>query len=356
MIGETETTSRAARLRKWRDAARVTWLVIVVAFVTRYVGRHWVEIRDFSSRLSVLTSLAVVITTIAGKYVVSEQARVSTRCLGREFGHLEMFWLYSASDIVKYVPGGIWNALARVKLYADREMTLRGSSRAFGLEKFWQVTGAFFTGIIFLLPTWVDTLDPTTPVDGLPLLMLGWSLTVVAWWLTTAAGSRVIAGVKLSPVVSARALSDQFLVAVLLGLGVWLPWAAITSSAEANMAVAIGAFALGRAAGYVAIFAPAGIGIREVVSLWAMNSIAPSEVATFAVGANRVLTAVADLGGFGVAASLNSFLHRVSSPAESPPSPDLMPYPNSNGSAASIPLTDPSDTDNGDVTPDEDPV
>ena len=87
--------------------------------------------------------------------------------------------------------------------------------------------------------------------------------------------------------------------AVFLGLGVWIPLNAV--NADVSPLVAIGAFSLGRGLGYAAVFAPAGIGVREAVTLWA---IGPTDTSTRAVvvalAVNRVMTFVADVSSFGL--------------------------------------------------------
>ena len=65
--------------------------------------------------------------------------------------------------------------------------------------------------------------------------------------------------------------------------------------------VAIGAFSLGRGLGYLAVFAPAGIGVREAVTLWALGGTPASmKAVVVALAMNRVMTFVADLASFGL--------------------------------------------------------
>jgi uncharacterized membrane protein YbhN (UPF0104 family) len=87
--------------------------------------------------------------------------------------------------------------------------------------------------------------------------------------------------------------------AIFFGLGVWIPLEAV--DAGVSPLVAIGAFSMGRGLGYLAVFAPAGIGVREVVTLWALGgSSATSQAMGIALAVNRVMTFVADLASFGL--------------------------------------------------------
>jgi hypothetical protein len=307
----TERTALRRFLRRARGPARVAWFALVFAFVAHYLVSNWDEVVDEATRISLFQVLVVVGVTLVGKVIVSEQARVSTELVGRRFDSIEMLWMYSASDVAKYVPGGVWNVLARVKLYVDRQMTASDSARAFSLEKFWQIVGALFFGLICLLPE----LAGRYSIGSGPLVRTLEALALLAVWAAvTVVGNRLIAGTH-SVRGAVRALVDQSLIGVALGAGLWVPLAALGWN---EPLVAIGAFAIGRAAGYAAIFAPAGIGVREVVTAWALAGTVPDDIAIVALGINRILTFVADMGCFALAAFLIRRWRRTSVPAERP--------------------------------------
>ncbi|MFN5602451.1 MAG: hypothetical protein ACK48T_10060, partial [Acidimicrobiaceae bacterium] len=100
-----------------RNALKAIWMVLVTVFVVRYMVRNWDSIADTVQSFSAVVLLATVAVTIVGKVVISIHSQLITKVNGREFTFRESFWLYSASDLVKYIPGGLWNALARVRLY-----------------------------------------------------------------------------------------------------------------------------------------------------------------------------------------------------------------------------------------------
>jgi uncharacterized membrane protein YbhN (UPF0104 family) len=119
-------------------------------------------------------------------------------------------------------------------------------------------------------------------------------LWVAATWL----GGR-LTGNLVSAMAVLRSMSEQVIMAVFFGLGVWIPLEAV--DAGIGPVVAIGAFSMGRGLGYLAVFAPAGIGVREVVTLWALGGSAGSSKAMIvALAVNRVMTFIADVGSFGL--------------------------------------------------------
>jgi hypothetical protein len=174
-------------------------------------------------------------------------------------------------------------------------MSTQESTRAFTLEKFWQVTGAFFVGVVLLLPGFTNRL--TFSSGNSVLLIVLYMVVIICWVATTLVGNHFIGSHGNLQRAALRAFSDQIIIAFFLGFGLWIPLDLFTS---VDLITAVGAFSLGRAAGYVAIFAPAGIGVRELVSLWALGGTTTNGFVV-ALGINRLLTTLADFLGFGIA-------------------------------------------------------
>ena len=278
-----------------RNILKTVWVVLVTAFVVRYVVRNRESIADVFGSFGASVLVGTVVVTVLGKIVISVHSQLITKVNGREFTFRESFWMYSASDLVKYVPGGLWNALARVRLYTNMGMSGTASTKAFALEKYWMVLGALATGALALTS---DGLGAVGLSSSTVMVVASRSALFVAWVMLIWAGGR-LTGNAVTPAAVARSVVEQVVMAVFLGLGLWIPLDAV--SANVSPLVAIGAFSLGRGIGYAAVFAPAGIGVREAVALWA---IGPTDTTTRAVvvalAVNRVMTFVADVSSFGL--------------------------------------------------------
>jgi hypothetical protein len=278
-----------------RNALKAIWMVLVTAFVVRYMVKNWDSITDTIRSFSFVVLFGTVVVTIAGKIAVSVHSQLITKVNGREFTFRESFWMYSASDLVKYIPGGLWNALARVRLYTNMGMSATASTKAFALEKYWMVLGALAAGALALTPQGLRGVGLTDS----SIVVLGTRMAlVVVWVILIWVGGR-FTGQPIVPLAVLRSLSEQVIMAIFFGLGVWIPLEAV--DAGVSPLVAIGAFSMGRGLGYLAVFAPAGIGVREVVTLWALGgSSATSQAMGIALVVNRVMTFVADLASFGL--------------------------------------------------------
>ncbi len=289
--------------RHWpriRLVLRWVWFVLVAAFVVAYVRRNSGLISSTLREFDWVVLTATAAVTVAGKATLSVQCGTITAHLGHRFGNRQTFWMYSASDVVKYVPGGIWNAVARVKLYADAGMTRRSAARAFALEKYWQVVGALATGAMALAPMLHEELmgeSPTVAVTVAEVLFMA-----VLWAVLTFVGAHRITGERPTTGFALRSMFEQCVMAVALGAGLAIPLTVVDSGI--GWLTAVGAFSIGRGVGYVAVFAPAGIGVREVVTLWALGRGFDADLALVALGVNRVMTFVADVASFGAGVAM----------------------------------------------------
>lgn len=282
----------------FRVTSRWIWFITVAIFLVAYIRRNSDAIAATLSDVTPTTLIITTVVTVLGKATLSAQCVSITAQLGHRFRATQMFWMYTASDMAKYVPGGIWNAVARVKIYVDAGMAKSTAGRAFVLEKYWQVLGALATGALALGPS----LSWLVATDSRSIRIVFAAFIATVWGALSWFGAIRITKSRVNLQLVLRSMIEQVAMALFLGLGLWIPCSAI--SANISLIDAIGAFSIGRGIGYVAVFAPAGIGVREVVTLWALGKGADVDLVLVALGVNRVMTFVADLGSFAVGLAL----------------------------------------------------
>ena len=275
-----------------RVTLRWIWFAIVAIFIVAYIRRNSNAIATTLIDVTPMVLIGTAAVTVLGKVTLSAQCGLITTQLGHRFRPTQMFWMYTASDMAKYVPGGFWNAVARIKIYVDAGMPKSAAGRAFALEKYWQVLGALATGALALGPS----LSWPIANESRSIKIIFAALITTVWVALSWAGAIRIMKSRVRLQLVLRSMIEQVAMAIFLGLGLWIPCSAIT--ANISLIEAVGAFSLGRRIGYVAVFAPAGIGVREVVTLWALGQGANVDLVLVALGVNRVMTFVADLGSF----------------------------------------------------------
>ena len=290
----TDTTPAGGRVR---TAARTIWLALVTVFVVRYLGDNWDETSDYLDELALWMVVGTVVCVNAGKFLVAEQVRLSLLAAGRRFSVARAFWIYTVSDAAKYVPGGVWGVMARVQLYREEAIPVRESARVFGLEKFWLVWSGLLSGVAIALPSLLRRADARWEAvpTGAAVATLGIVALAAVWAIGMWIGHRIALGNGPSLRVVAVTAAQQLGIAVLLGVSLWLPLA--TTLGVGDIPLAIGAFGVARSIGYVAFFAPAGIGVREVAVVWMLQGTVDTDEAILGAAANRVLTTVAEAIG-----------------------------------------------------------
>lgn len=276
------------RVAKW------TWTITVFAAAGWYVYQHSDVISTYAAALSPERLAASILLVFAGKIVLIEVVRRSVDASGGRFSRKEIAFMTMTSQLAKYLPGGVWHLFGRVAMYGSRGMGVRDSSKAVLLEQTWLLVSAFCFGGISVatgvrmgvpLPTWA----PAGLVPHMAIVMLG-----LAWWVGLTVSYRVLAVPERRSwhrVLST--LGEQSLVWGLMGLSlcVLIPG----GGALPVGLTAIGAFGIAWTVGYLALFAPGGIGIREAALVLILSLVVRSEHAALAAAVHRAIWTLSEL-------------------------------------------------------------
>lgn len=282
---------------------RVAGYAIVIAaagFLYATISRNWRELADFpwtADPLLLPASLLVHVAVLAwGVYIWS----LVLRMLGAPpvaYGRLLRIW--SASNLTKYIPGSVWQFFTAAHLSRSEGMTAVITMTAMILHTTFSLLAALVIAALAL------------PLEASPGgLASPWVRGVgVALILVLVHPSIVNAVLRLVP----RALHRE----VLLWDGRWvdgvrllalslLSWAAygvafslfvgaLTPISLSAVVPLTAVNALSFAAGYVALVAPGGIGVREAAMTMLLAPLLPAAVAAvLAIGA-RLWSITAEL-------------------------------------------------------------
>jgi hypothetical protein len=102
----------------------------------------------------------------------------------------------------------------------------------------------------------------------------------------------------------------QLLAWLVGGVHLWFLAVAMGAPPVRSFPLCVGAFSLGAVAGVLAVFAPDGIGVREVVVLTALSVTLPLPVATVVVLVSRLVVALSELASSGVGLVVTEALRR----------------------------------------------
>jgi len=289
----------------------------VIVLVARTVGRNWAEFRSLEIHLhprAGLLGLATLTVFLTYVWYIEAWRRLLAGWAQRiGFGDAARAWCLA--NLGRYVPGKIWSVTGLVVL--AQRAGVRGSAAA--------ASAVAFQALV--LGTGVAVVAGATPhaTSGLRLavglLVAVASLGVLVWGPTARVVGRVmnaeapLTALPLSAVGLSSAL--MFLGWLTYSFAFWLFIRGLLPDAQLSIATAAGAFTLSYILGTLALFAPGGIGVRELVLVSLLTPSLGSGGALAASVGSRVLLTVTEGG----AALISLALVRRSTPEGSPESP-----------------------------------
>jgi uncharacterized membrane protein YbhN (UPF0104 family) len=281
----------------------VKWLWIVSLFVAVgwYAQQHTDRIWTSISTLSVRRLASAALLIIIGKVVLVDVVRKAIATTGHRFTFRQVASMTMSSQPAKYLPGGVWHFVGRAGLYTSRGMSLSESSRAIALEQVWLLTSALCFGGILAFVALGKLLSIPEWLSGAGGRSLVVAALGAAWYAAMHVSDRLLGKRKSRQWRSiAVNVAEQALVWTLMGLAFRI---LIPGGSPVTVTIAsVGAFALGWAVGYIAIFAPGGIGVREAAIVTILSPLLPTEQAAVAAVVNRGVWASCELilGGIAV--------------------------------------------------------
>lgn len=195
--------------------------------------------------------------------------------LAGERGHGQAMAAWCRTQVVRYVPGGIWAVVARAT-------TVSGRVR----DKVAAVTAENVIVCLVALAAagaWAAASD----VRWLPLVLLAGAPLLLSRWLERR--TRITR-------LRVRRTAGSYLVGfgAYGAMAVWVQ-EAVSGSADQHALYVAGAACLAWAVGLVVVIAPGGVGVREVVYVWLLSGLFPTGELEAAAVASRLVTVLAEL-------------------------------------------------------------
>ncbi len=253
-------------MRKWLWWAIQGVVAVVVGWmVWRAITRNWSEFRSLHVSLTLQWQwLVVSVLAILSSYATSVEAwrRILAGWAQHlPYGRAARIWLIA--NLGRYVPGKIWS-VAGLMVMAQRA----------GVEA-WAATASAFVIQAVSIGTAVAFVAAAAPGAASPWRLAGAGLVaagtiaVLAWpWAVRNVARLVGSAVPIRP-LPVVAVAESAVFGLLSwtshGVGFWLLARGLGLPSTLPMTTAAGIFAFGYILGLLALFAPGGVGVREVV-------------------------------------------------------------------------------------------
>jgi len=269
--------------RKILDVVKWAWVVIVVVVAGIYFYRNYQKISDYLATISISRLVASFCFLMIGKLALSEMTRYSLKKIDVQVDYRDALTITSVTQLGKYLPGGIWHIAGKLGIYKARQVSLKKATQAIIFENVWLLSSAFVIGVVLLMMSSRDVLckldqhfcDVNVQLLITIILPVLWVAALYIFEKMFFKGSDVI--------IKDFVIKFFVMIAIWLSFGVsfWLIFPKIGTS---FLVPITGAFSLSWAIGYVAIFAPGGIGVREyLITIMLASFFSSQEVAIYAI-------------------------------------------------------------------------
>ncbi len=263
------------------DIVKWIWIVGVIGVAGYYFYKNYQDISGYLESISIIRLLGSFAMLMLGKLALSEMTRYSLKKIDVEITYTDALTITSVTQLGKYLPGGIWHIAGKFGIYKARQISLKKSTQAIVFENIWLLSSALVIGAVLLLLSSRAVVCAVMPYFCRSEIQNAFLVLFPILWVV---GLYVFEKIffKNNPVI----LKD-FLVKFLLMIAIWFSFGVsfwLVFPLQSGFLVAItGAFSLSWVAGYVAFFAPGGIGVREyLLTLLLTSFFSSSEVAIYA--------------------------------------------------------------------------
>lgn len=277
------------------------WLILVLAAAGYYFYRHQEEVINLIKQIDYWRIILSLILLLIGKAFLVILVKYSVNCEGWYPTYPEILGVYGLSSLGKYLPGGIWHFVGRFGVYKMNGLSAKASTRAMVLENIWLLSSALATGVIGVFLFRFDLIANLLNIPDENWLAVTLTMVILALWIIA-----LIIVHKIMQKYTSRQIPNVVRV-TLIGLLLWTFiggsfFAMFKEFSFSSAPLFIGGYAVSWAVGYIAVFAPGGLGVREAVLAFVFSSITSVELIAVYAAMNRIIWVIAEVlfGLFGM--------------------------------------------------------
>lgn len=292
----TRTVAGAARRILTGRAVRWGFGAVAVALGGYAVAREWPGVQAALARIGILTVAAAMVSVLMAMVAAMQAWRLMLAALGSPLPVRVAARIMFVGQLGKYLPGSVWPVLAQMELGNAHRVPRHHSASASVLANLVSLLTGLLTALV-TLPFIARSAPYLWGFLAVPVV-LGCLhprvLNFLLGWLFRLA-RRSPLGRPLTVRAIARSAAWSFGSWVCYGLQIWLLTTRLGAPRGTAVLVALGGFAFAWCVGFLAVFAPAGAGVREVLLAAVLGPVVGAGAATAVALVSRALTTIGDL-------------------------------------------------------------
>ena len=296
-----------SRLLKWGV------VVLAVGIGAYEISKEWREVHHALGQIGVLACFEALLVLLVMQFATLRQWQALLAGLGSPLGTATAGRIFFIGQLGKYIPGSVWPVLTQMELGARANVPRSRSGSASILTMILSLA----TGLLVAAATlpfahysadydWVFILVPVIfaclhPRVLNPLLNRLFKLV-----------KRPGLDQPVTLTMLSKAVAWSFLAWIANGLQIWILADKLGAPAGRTILIALGGYAFAWCVGFVIVFAPAGVGIRDVLLIAALAPVLPYAPALAVALVSRAVNTISDLLVAGTAAATRGWGRRDS--------------------------------------------
>lgn len=276
--------------------ARWGFAAAAAAFGGYAVARQWPGVRAALASIGLPTVAAAMVSVLIAMVAAMQAWRLMLAALGSPLPIRVAARIMFVGQLGKYLPGSVWPMLAQMELGNEHHVPRHHSASASVLTTLVSLLSGLFTALLTLL--FVARAAPYQwAFLAVPVLLGCLHPRVLNAFLARL--FRLTRRPPLDRPLTARAVTGALAWSlgawICYGLQIWLLTTRLGAPRSTAALVALGGFALAWCVGFLAVFVPAGAGVRDVLLAALLGPIVGASAATAVALVSRTLTTVGDM-------------------------------------------------------------
>jgi uncharacterized membrane protein YbhN (UPF0104 family) len=289
----------------WKTVAKWLWVFAVIIFVIYYAWPRREELLQSVEVLGWIPVFFAFLFIVIAKLGLVENMRLACARFGIHLGWSDCFRIYNNTQLAKYIPGSIWQFVGRIAIFNSRGYDGRIIRNALVAEHFWVILVAGALGIIPLLlgkDAYIGLIKKSATLAEQWQNVGVWSgmflatasivaVTAILLWI-----SKVHALIRwfIRLIPSWRVVSILLLTWALFAASLWVTIQPFVEHLPPYAQI-VGVYSLAYVIGFVVPFAPAGLGVRELVLVLGLSAWLNADIALLLAGVNRLVYFFAEI-------------------------------------------------------------
>ena len=251
---------------------------VIVYYVARQVWVNWDQVEQFDWHFDFVYLLASLICAMFALFMFAAAWTRIVSAFGHTLSMPDGFRILNLSNLGRYIPGKIWQVFGMLYLAKQKNVPEEQAAASFVIYQMFTIPASLLVWVI------AAQFESALLIDKFKIMGPGSSYTIGALALVVCALlvfypkpflrlanallkklGRPVVEFVLDKSVALQAFVGYFLGWIVFGLAFWFFLLSVLDENAPSVIVAVGLYNVAYQIGYLALFAPGGLGPRELI-------------------------------------------------------------------------------------------